>query len=82
MAVKGSVINPKANDKTCSGVAKRAREQAKFDDNNVLLEDMLFPTPSAAAMFATGASANGYTVWKTADGKTLKETENSEMTAL
>ena len=29
-------------------------------------------------MFVTGASSNGYTAWKTADGKTLKDVETSE----
>jgi len=77
IVLKGSMVNPKANDKTCSGVAKRAREQTTIE-NNILMEDTLFPSPSAAAMFVTGASANGYTVWKTADGKTLKDIESSE----
>lgn len=82
VVLKGSVINPKTNDKTCSGVAKKAREQAKTDEHSVLLEDMLFPTPSAAAMFVTGASANGYAVWKTASGLNLKEVEATEASEL
>jgi hypothetical protein len=81
IVLKGSIINPKCNDKTCSGVAKKAREHAKID-NNVLLEDVLFSSPSAAAMFVIGASANGYKTWKTIDGKTLKEVETSEASEL
>jgi len=81
IVLKGSVVNPKANEKTCSGVAKRAREQATIE-NNILMEDTLFPSSSAAAMFVTGASANGYTVWKTPDGKTLKDIEASEASEL
>jgi len=81
IVLKGSVINPRLNEKTCSGIVKRAREQANIE-NNVLLEDMLFPSPSAAAMFVTGASANGYAVWKTTDGKTLKDIEASEANEL
>jgi hypothetical protein len=38
-----------------------------------LQEDILFSSPSAAAVFVLGRNANGYIEWKTADGKTLKE---------
>jgi hypothetical protein len=77
IVLKGSVVNPKINIETCSGIAVSARKNSKFDDN-ILLEDVLFTSPSAAAGFITGASANGYVVWKTTDGKTLKEVETSE----
>jgi len=82
VVLKGSVLNPKSNEKTCSGVAKKAREQAKTDEHNVLQEDILFSSPSSAAMFVTGASANGYAVWKTANGLTLKDIEASEASEL
>ena len=36
---------------------------------------MLFTSPSYAAMFVIGKSANGLTSWKTAYGKTLKSLE-------
>ncbi len=78
IVLRGSIINSKTNDKTCSGVAKKARETAKIDENNMLLEDVLFSSPSAASMFVTGARSNGYTAWKTATGKTLKDVEASE----
>jgi hypothetical protein len=78
IVLRGSVINSKINDKTCSGVAKKARENAKVDENYTLLEDVLFSSPSAASMFVTGASSNGYTAWKTAEGRTLKDVETSE----
>ena len=78
IVLRGSIINSKTNEKTCSGVAKKAREKAKFDENYKLLEDVLFSSPSAASMFVTGASSNGYTAWKTAIGKTLKDIETSE----
>ncbi len=82
IVLRGSVINSKTNEKTCSGVAKKAREKAKIDENYTLLEDVLFSSPSAASMFVTGASSNGYTAWKTADGKTLKDVETSEANEL
>ena len=39
------------------------------------MEDILFNSPSYAAMFVFGKSANGLTSWKTEDGRTLKEIE-------
>ena len=79
---EGSVINHKTNEKTCSGVAKKAREKAKTDENSMLQEDMLFPSPSAAAMFVTGASANGYAVWRIATRQNPKEVEATEASKL
>lgn len=56
---------------------KEIRKGAKIDSNHVLLEDMLFRSPSYAAAFVIGGHANGLTEWKTSDGKTLKDMENS-----
>lgn len=39
---------------------------------------MLFNSPSYAAMFVIGKSANGLTSWKTEDGKTLKSLEATQ----
>ena len=47
-------------------------------ENGVLQEDVLFFSPSYAAMFVIGKSANGLTIWKDEDGHSLKEIENSE----
>lgn len=44
----------------------------------VLQEDVLFFSPSYAAMFVIGKSANGLTSWKDEDGHSLKKIENSE----
>ena len=38
-----------------------------------LLEDYSFESPSAAACIVCGNSRNGWSEWKTSDGKTLKE---------
>lgn len=37
----------------------------------VLLQDVEFSSPSAAASFCTGTSSNGLLLWKTEDGQTL-----------
>jgi len=39
----------------------------------------LLSSPSYAAMFVIGKSANGLTSWKTSDGRSLKDIENSEI---
>ena len=44
-------------------------------------EDMLFTSPSYAAMFVIGKSANGLTSWKDEHGKTLKALESSDSVA-
>ena len=57
-----------------------------IDKNGFLTKDMYFKTPSAAAKFVTGRSANGWVEWKTASGdlldnyrlkKTNKKTESN-----
>jgi hypothetical protein len=48
--------------------------------DGVLQEDVLFSSPSYAAMFVIGKSANGLTSWKDSDGHSLKEIENKETT--
>lgn len=43
-----------------------------------LCKNYLFNSPSYAAAFVLGMSANGRTEWKTEDGRTLKELEEEE----
>lgn len=72
----GSSISP-SDDHTITENLKSIRKKAK-KDNDILQEDVLFKSPSYAAMFVIGKSANGMTSWKNANGKTLKDIENSE----
>lgn len=71
---KGSHISL-VDDDTIPAVIKERRKNALLDEQGVLQEDMLFSSPSYAAMFVIGKSANGLTSWKTTDGKTLKSLE-------
>lgn len=75
---KGSILslNP---TKSCPEFALKKREQYKnsIDANGVLQEDVLFNTPSGASSFVCAASTSGYVEWKTADGKTLKQLEQT-----
>lgn len=65
------------DDDTIPAVIKEQRKKAPTDEHGVLQEDMLFTSPSYAAMFVIGKSANGLTSWKTAEGKTLKAMESN-----
>ena len=74
VVLQGSRISP-IDDDTVPAVIKERRQKALLDENHVLQEDLLFTSPSYAAMFVIGKSANGLTSWKTADGRTLKSLE-------
>lgn len=67
------------DDDTIPAVLKEKRRKVNVIDG-VLQEDVLFSSPSYAAMFVIGKSANGLTSWKDEDGHSLKEIENSETT--
>lgn len=49
-----------------------------INTNNILTEDTLFSSPSAAAGFVVYASANGLIMWTNGDGKTLRDLETYE----
>lgn len=79
VVLKGSVIAPELQQ-SCPETARKLREKhaATIDPGGILLEDLLFGSPSTAASFVAGSSANGNVMWKTPDGLTLKEIESSE----
>ncbi len=74
VVLQGSHVSP-IDDDTIPAVIKNRRRKAQIDENNILQEDLLFTSPSYAAMFVIGKSANGLTSWKTSDGQTLKSLE-------
>jgi hypothetical protein len=70
-------VNP---TKSCSdSILQLRKKHAERINNDVLMEDVLFKSPSAAAGFVTYSSANGLIMWMTHDGRTLKDIENSEL---
>lgn len=77
VVLKGSHIETIDSDSIPPGI-KDARQKAAIDEPGILQEDVLFHSPSYAAAFVIGGHANGLTEWKTANGKTLKEIENSD----
>lgn len=77
VVLQGSHVSP-IDDDTISTSLKEQRKKANIE-SGILKEDILFSSPSYAAMFVIGKSANGLTSWKTSDGRSLKDIENSEM---
>lgn len=65
------------DDDTIPAVLKEQRRKVSVIDG-ILQEDVLFSSPSYAAMFVIGKSANGLTSWKDENGRRLKNIENSE----
>lgn len=66
------------DDDTIPVVLKQQRRKVSVIDG-VLQEDVLFSSPSYAAMFVIGKSENGLISWKDETGRSLKEIENREM---
>ena len=76
VVLSGSMI-ASTDDNTIPVILKERRAKANIT-HGILQEDMLFSSPSYAAMFVIGKSANGQTSWKTEEGRTLKEVEEEE----
>ncbi len=82
--LKGSIVVG-ANAKTCPAPEKRQdlleRFTIKIEDNLFQVKnDLLFSSPSAASVFCTGASTNGWILWKTKENKTLDEVMRKSLT--
>ncbi|WP_295252514.1 GIY-YIG nuclease family protein [uncultured Catenibacterium sp.] len=70
---KGSILSDHFTN-SCPKYTKKKREH--YQDiiyDHTLLEDILFNTPSGAASFVLGRSANGYIEWKNDEGLSLKQ---------
>lgn len=77
---KGSIVSQNPTN-SCPDPIRNLRD--KFanridNNNNTLLEDTLFGSPSTAAGFVTFASANGLIMWISCDGRTLKDLESEK----
>lgn len=80
---KDSAIDPKLKPSCPENVRiMREKSAGKIDENGTLKEDVLLTSPSAAAAFVGGSSLSGNLMWKTEDGRTLKEVENGEATII
>ena len=77
VVLQGSHIETIDSESIPSAIKER-RRKAKIDENGILQENILFRSPSYAAAFVIGGHVNGLAEWKTTDGVSLKEIENSE----
>lgn len=73
VVLKGSVLSQKITQ-SCPDIAIKARTKYKDKINvsNILMDDVLLSSPSAAAAFVGGSSLNGNELWKTENGISLK----------
>lgn len=79
VVLRGSTLCPVGNDTVPNNIKKRIKKRrmaARTDEHNTLLEDVLFSSPSGAAVFVVGSSVNGWTAWKDAEGRTLHDLED------
>ena len=79
VVLQGSQIAA-VDDDTIPAAVKEQRRKASVADG-VLQENVLFSSPTYAAIFVVGKRANGLTSWKDSDGHSLKEIENNETRA-
>jgi hypothetical protein len=77
VVLKGSLIETIDSESIPLKIKER-RQKANVDENGILQEDILFRSPSYAAAFVIGGHVNGLTEWKTKNGISLKEIENSD----
>lgn len=74
VVLKGSEVSVKESNDKGGGVRVEMLKHCTLcgDEKYVLNEDLVFKTPSGASGACLGRSSNGYDVWKTEAGVTLK----------
>ena len=74
IVLSGSRINPIVAFPQMSEEIKHMREDRNIvNEQNELVVDVKFTSPSSAAQFVTGRSVNGYIAWRPDDKMSLKE---------
>ena len=68
VVMKGSRLEPKISKSCPSNVVDIRQKNSSRIVDNVLVEDILLSSPSAAASFVSGSSRNGNITWKTKEG--------------
>ena len=69
---KGSIVSETVVEFKSASSVKKMREE-NVDKNGYLKKDLKFSTPSAAAAFVSGYSANGYLSWHVEKHLTLRD---------
>jgi len=75
--LKGSKVNPRHVDKLKEAKRKKRDKQLanytkEVNGERVVIEDIVFDTPSGASLFCVGGSSNGWTEWKDEEHRELK----------
>lgn len=85
VVLAGSLLRP-IDDFVPTAPSAAYNDREKYADRinaeNRLTADVLFRSPSGAASFVYGRSANGLAEWKTSDGRTLGDLEQREQQAI
>ena len=76
VVIKGSRLDPTISKSCPSNVVEFRQKFSSRIIDDVLTEDVLLPSPSAAASFVSGSSRNGKITWKTAEGVALGQLED------
>lgn len=83
--LKGSKVNPQHVNKISETSRKRREQQlAEYTEERngerIVMQDVRFDTPSGAAQFCVGGSANGWLEWKDEEGRELNAYRNNDGT--
>lgn len=76
VVIKGSRLDPTISKSCPSNVVEFRQKFSSRIIDAVLTEDVLLPSPSAAASFVSGSARNGKITWKTAEGVALGQLED------
>lgn len=76
VVMKGSRLDPTISKSCPSNIVEFRQKFSSRIIDDVLTEDVLLPSPSAAASFVSGSSRNGKITWKTAEGVALGKLED------
>lgn len=76
VVMKGTRLDPTISKSCPSNVVEFRQKFSSRIIDDVLTEDVLLPSPSAAASFVSGSSRNGKITWKTAEGVALGQLED------
>lgn len=77
VVMKGSRIDPSISRSCPNNVVEYRQKYSARIEGDTLLEDILLPSPSAAASFVSGSSRNGNITWKTDEGVALGQLEDT-----
>lgn len=78
VVLKDSIVSAEPTKSCPDAIYNSRHKYVNKINNGVLIEDLLFKTPSAAAGFITYSSSNGLIMWMDDEGRTLKDIENNE----